>query len=67
MWLTLRNLQYSEKIRRGCLIKHETIGQGTVVKVEADYIEVTFPDILKTMRLPHPLFLDRGVIEVIEV
>ncbi|MBQ8241727.1 MAG: hypothetical protein IJZ38_13025 [Bacteroides sp.] len=58
---------YSEKIRRGSLIKHETIGQGTVVKVEADYIEVTFPDILKTMRLPHPLFLDRGVIEVIEV
>ncbi len=58
---------YSEKVKRGSLISHETIGQGTVVKVGSDFIEVTFPDAFKTMRFPHPLFLESGIIQVLEI
>ena len=58
---------YSEKVKRGSLISHETIGQGTVVKIGSDFIEVTFPDAFKTMRFPHPIFLESGIIKVLEI
>lgn len=58
---------YSEKVKRGSLISHETMGQGTVVKIGFDFIEVTFPDAFKTMRFPHPLFLESGIIKVLEI
>lgn len=43
---------YSDTVKRGSLISHETMGQGTVVKIGSDFIEVTFPDVFKTMRFP---------------
>lgn len=58
---------YSEKIKRGSLVKHNTMGQGTVVKVDSEYIVVTFPEIFKTMRFPHPLSVESGMIEVLEL
>lgn len=58
---------YSETVKRGSLISHETMGQGTVVKIGSDFIEVTFPDAFKTMRFPHPLFLESGIIKVLEI
>ena len=58
---------YSESVKRGSLISHETMGQGTVVKIGSDFIEVTFPDAFKTMRFPHPLFLESGIIKVLEI
>lgn len=58
---------YSEAVKRGSLISHETMGQGTVVKIGSDFIEVTFPDASKTMRFPHPLFLESGIIKVLEI
>ena len=58
---------YSEKIRRGSLVNHHAFGQGTVVKVGSDFIEITFPDIFKTTRLPYPQDLENGTLEVIEI
>ncbi len=58
---------YSEKVKRGSLIYHETIGQGTVVKIGSDFIEVTFPDVFKTMRFPYPSYLESEIIKVLEI
>ncbi len=58
---------YSTVVKRGSLVRHESIGEGTVVKVGDDYIEVTFPDESKTMRFPYPLFIEKDIITVIEL
>ena len=58
---------YSDKVKRGSLVSYEKLGFGTVVKVGADFIEVTFPEQFRTMRFPFPSYIDNGEIKVIEV
>lgn len=58
---------YSDKVKRGSLVCYEKLGFGTVVKVGADFIEVTFPEQFKTLRFPYPSYIDNGEIKVIEV
>lgn len=58
---------YSQKVKRGSLVNHETLGQGTVVKMCSDYFEVTFPDEFKTMRFSYPTSIESGVITVLEL
>lgn len=58
---------YSTLVKRGSLVRHQTIGEGTVVKASDDYIEVTFPDEFKTLRFPYPQFVEDGIISVIEL
>lgn len=58
---------YSERIKRGSLVFYEKCGYGTVVEIGSDYVEITFPADYRTVRFPHPLFLDNGEIKVVEV
>ena len=58
---------YSTTIRRGSLVQHEKMGFGTVVRMGTEYVEVTFPELFKTVRFPYPEFLADGTITVIEI
>lgn len=58
---------YSETVRRGSLVKEAKLGLGTVAKIGDDYLLVTFLESEKTVRYPHPIFIDKGVLTVVEV
>lgn len=57
---------YATGIKRGSLINHNQFGLGTVVSMGSDYIEVTFPERFQTVRIPHPLALEQGIIAIVE-
>lgn len=58
---------YDTKVKRGSLVRHNRLGEGTVVKMGEDFIEVTFPDQFKTMRYPYPQVMDEKIITVIDL
>lgn len=58
---------YSSDVKRGSLVKHSGLGEGTVVKKEIDYIEVTFPEHFKTIRFPYPQVMEHGILQVLEL
>ena len=57
---------YSSDVKRGSLVKHCNLGEGTVVKKETEYIEVTFPEHFKTVRFPYPQVVEHGMLQVLE-
>lgn len=58
---------YSSNVKRGSLVKHSDLGEGTVVKKENDYIEVTFPEQFKTIRFPYPEVMEHVILKALEV
>ena len=58
---------YTESVRRGSLVSFSNLGLGTVVKVEADHVLVTFFDSERSIRIPHPLYIDSGDLIVVEI
>lgn len=58
---------YSDKVRRGSLVRYANLGLGTVVKIDTEYIEVTFPEQSRTLRFPYPSYIENGEITVVEV
>lgn len=58
---------YSTVVKRGSLVHHHSFGEGTVVKVGEDYIDVTFPDECQTRRFPYPMSIEKNTITIIEI